>query len=249
MNASTWQLPETAHGWVTDGGLETDLIFHRGMDLPDFASFPLLDDPGRPRGARRLLPRVRRRGGAGRCRAAPRDPDLAGEHRLGCAARVRRRRTAAGQPGRGRAPARPRRGGARRGRAGAGRRRRRSARRRLPRRRPRRGPLRRLPPAAARRLRGGGRGPRDGVHPDDGRRGGRDRAGGPGRGAAGGDLLHRRDRRPAARRHRARRCDRAARRGDRGRRRPPAGELRAPRPRLARIDGGAAWAAASQGCG
>ena len=42
---STWQLPETAHGWVTDGGLETDLIFHRGLDLPDFASFPLLDDP------------------------------------------------------------------------------------------------------------------------------------------------------------------------------------------------------------
>lgn len=30
--------------FVTDGGLETDLIFHRGQDLPDFASFPLLDD-------------------------------------------------------------------------------------------------------------------------------------------------------------------------------------------------------------
>jgi len=42
---STWQLPETTRGWVTDGGLETDLIFHRGLDLPDFASFPLLDDP------------------------------------------------------------------------------------------------------------------------------------------------------------------------------------------------------------
>ncbi len=39
-----WRLPETAKGWVTDGGLETDLIFHRGLDLPDFASFPLLDD-------------------------------------------------------------------------------------------------------------------------------------------------------------------------------------------------------------
>ncbi len=44
MSASTWQLPGTARGWVTDGGLETDLIFHRGLDLPDFASFPLLDD-------------------------------------------------------------------------------------------------------------------------------------------------------------------------------------------------------------
>ncbi|RNL65268.1 homocysteine S-methyltransferase [Nocardioides marmoriginsengisoli] len=30
--------------WVTDGGLETDLIFHRGFDLPEFASFPLVDD-------------------------------------------------------------------------------------------------------------------------------------------------------------------------------------------------------------
>lgn len=30
--------------WVTDGGLETDLIFNRGIDLPEFASFPLLED-------------------------------------------------------------------------------------------------------------------------------------------------------------------------------------------------------------
>jgi len=29
---------------VTDGGLETDLIFRRGIDLPHFAAFPLLDD-------------------------------------------------------------------------------------------------------------------------------------------------------------------------------------------------------------
>ncbi|KRB76061.1 homocysteine methyltransferase [Nocardioides sp. Root190] len=28
---------------VTDGGLETDLVFLRGFDLPEFASFPLLD--------------------------------------------------------------------------------------------------------------------------------------------------------------------------------------------------------------
>ncbi|MBM6398954.1 homocysteine S-methyltransferase family protein [Phycicoccus sonneratiae] len=32
-------------GFVTDGGLETDLIFHHGVDLPEFAAFPLLDDP------------------------------------------------------------------------------------------------------------------------------------------------------------------------------------------------------------
>ncbi|NRQ51466.1 homocysteine S-methyltransferase family protein [Aeromicrobium sp. YC3-14] len=31
-------------GWVTDGGLETDLVFHHGIDLPEFASFPLLHD-------------------------------------------------------------------------------------------------------------------------------------------------------------------------------------------------------------
>ena len=34
--------------WVTDGGLETDLLFHRGIDLPEFAAFPLVEhDPGR----------------------------------------------------------------------------------------------------------------------------------------------------------------------------------------------------------
>lgn len=30
---------------LTDSGLETWLIFHRHIDLPDFAAFPLLDDP------------------------------------------------------------------------------------------------------------------------------------------------------------------------------------------------------------
>ncbi|CAM3887796.1 homocysteine S-methyltransferase family protein [Nocardioides zeicaulis] len=50
MNA-TWQLPDTERGWVTDGGLETDLLFHHGVDLPDFAAFPLLDDGA----GRRLL--------------------------------------------------------------------------------------------------------------------------------------------------------------------------------------------------
>lgn len=37
--------------WVTDGGLETDLIFNRGVDLPQFAAFPLLEDAA----GRRLL--------------------------------------------------------------------------------------------------------------------------------------------------------------------------------------------------
>lgn len=30
--------------WVTDGGLETDLLFHKGLDLPEFAAFPLVED-------------------------------------------------------------------------------------------------------------------------------------------------------------------------------------------------------------
>jgi homocysteine S-methyltransferase len=29
--------------FVADGGLETTLVFHRGVELPDFAAFPLLD--------------------------------------------------------------------------------------------------------------------------------------------------------------------------------------------------------------
>lgn len=35
----------TTRWFVTDGGLETDLIFHHDLDLPEFAAFPLLDDP------------------------------------------------------------------------------------------------------------------------------------------------------------------------------------------------------------
>lgn len=31
--------------FLTDGGLETTLIFHDGLDLPDFAAFTLLNDP------------------------------------------------------------------------------------------------------------------------------------------------------------------------------------------------------------
>lgn len=31
--------------WVTDGGLETDLLFHKGFELPEFAAFPLVEQP------------------------------------------------------------------------------------------------------------------------------------------------------------------------------------------------------------
>lgn len=43
-------LPQLHHErpFVTDGGLETTLVFQDGIDLPDFAAFPLLDtDDGR----------------------------------------------------------------------------------------------------------------------------------------------------------------------------------------------------------
>jgi S-methylmethionine-dependent homocysteine/selenocysteine methylase len=38
----------TPWSYVSDGGLETDLIFHHGVDLPEFAAYPLLrSDEGR----------------------------------------------------------------------------------------------------------------------------------------------------------------------------------------------------------
>lgn len=35
--------PTPQRPFITDGGLETSLIFLQGIDLPDFAAFPLLD--------------------------------------------------------------------------------------------------------------------------------------------------------------------------------------------------------------
>ena len=41
---SVMALPQLAgRPMVTDGGMETDLIFHHGVDLPLFAAFPLID--------------------------------------------------------------------------------------------------------------------------------------------------------------------------------------------------------------
>jgi S-methylmethionine-dependent homocysteine/selenocysteine methylase len=38
------RLPQLAGDiWMTDGGLETSIIFDQGIELPDFAAFPLLD--------------------------------------------------------------------------------------------------------------------------------------------------------------------------------------------------------------
>lgn len=41
----TTHLPQlSGHPVVTDGGMETDLIYHHDVDLPHFAAFPLVDD-------------------------------------------------------------------------------------------------------------------------------------------------------------------------------------------------------------
>ncbi len=47
MATAKWaDLPQMgAPLFLTDGGLETTLVFHFGLDLPDFAAFPLLDTP------------------------------------------------------------------------------------------------------------------------------------------------------------------------------------------------------------
>ena len=56
-NSRSTSLPQSSGlPVVTDGGLETDLIYHHDVDLPDFAAFPLVDDE---RG-RRLLVRYYR---------------------------------------------------------------------------------------------------------------------------------------------------------------------------------------------
>lgn len=45
MNSGTQTLPQLDGGiFLTDGGLETDLIFNDGIELPEFAAFVLLSD-------------------------------------------------------------------------------------------------------------------------------------------------------------------------------------------------------------
>jgi homocysteine S-methyltransferase len=48
-SAARKQLPQVAGApFITDGGMETTLVFHHGIDLPHFAAFDLLkDEPGR----------------------------------------------------------------------------------------------------------------------------------------------------------------------------------------------------------
>ena len=223
---------------VTDGGLETDLIFNHGIDLPDFAAFPLLGRGARPGPARptttRSTPRSPPTAGAGLVLETPTwrantdwaavwgtTPPRWPRSNRDAVGFLRERRGPLGRPGAGHPRQRPDR----------------PARRRLPARcrgRPGRGGG--LPPPADRRVRRGRRGRDHGPDADRRRRGARHRRGGEGRGSAGGDLVHGRDRRPAARRHHAGRGDRHRRRGRRAGVLP--GQLRAPRAHRARAGGG-----------
>ena len=46
MSKYRTQLPQTNGGFfLTDGGIETTLIFHEGIELPDFAAFYLFGSP------------------------------------------------------------------------------------------------------------------------------------------------------------------------------------------------------------
>src|SRR3954454_5806502 len=96
--------------FLTDGGIETVLIFHEGRELPLFAAFTLLADEAGTETLRRyyepyieaaasrgagpgaappLLGAVHRGGGEPRARLHRREPDVACQPTLGCAARLR----------------------------------------------------------------------------------------------------------------------------------------------------------------
>lgn len=69
--------------FLTDGGLETELVFHDGIELPAFAAFDLLKDD---QGTARLAPVLRAlRGARARARAGSRarEPDVASQPPLG----------------------------------------------------------------------------------------------------------------------------------------------------------------------
>ena len=77
-------LPQLDGGlFVTDGGIETTLIFHDGFDLPLFAAFGLLEGRRGNRGAAALLRALRQDRRRERHRLHPRKPHLAREPRGG----------------------------------------------------------------------------------------------------------------------------------------------------------------------
>ena len=65
--------------FLTDSGLETELLFNQGVDLPQFAAFPLLQDGDGMRSATDVLHRPRGGCREGRRRVRARSRDLAGQ--------------------------------------------------------------------------------------------------------------------------------------------------------------------------
>ena len=98
MSAQTLPQLTSDSVYLTDGGLETTLVFLDGMELPDFAAFPLLgSDDGKSHLDRYFRPYLdlAERTGAG---LRARHGHLAGQPRLGRAARLRRRHSRGGEP-------------------------------------------------------------------------------------------------------------------------------------------------------
>ena len=69
--------------FLTDGGLETTLVFHDGMDLPCFASFPLLDSEAGLKRLRDYYAQYAMIAVREPARLRPRNADMAGQSRLG----------------------------------------------------------------------------------------------------------------------------------------------------------------------
>ena len=69
--------------FLTDGGIETVLIFHEGLDLPAFAAFDLLKDDAGTEALRRYYAPYAVAGGLARARLRRREPDLARDRRAG----------------------------------------------------------------------------------------------------------------------------------------------------------------------
>ena len=85
-------LPQLTGGlFLTDGGIETTLIFHDGLELPDFAAFHLLRTCEGREALLRLLPPYAGDRKAVRHRIDSRERDVAGQRRLGRPTRDTRR--------------------------------------------------------------------------------------------------------------------------------------------------------------
>jgi homocysteine S-methyltransferase len=83
------RLPQENGGlFLADGGVETSLIFDDGLELPLFAAFPLPGDAGGRRALRQYYERFMGDSAPERSGIRAREPDLAGERRLGREARL-----------------------------------------------------------------------------------------------------------------------------------------------------------------